>query len=147
MFRNWLNGNRDLYLIQSGDGGASLGPARKLGNDSWAINGCPMDGGGLALNAQGTLQTVWNSKGAIYASEWGKEEKKVGEGRSCTIAVAGNKSFYAWTENGNVVVMNGDGHRKSLGVGIQPSLTAIDEQRVVCVWEREKKIYRSVVKL
>jgi hypothetical protein len=145
MFRNWLDGNRDLYLIQSNDGGSSFGRARKLGKDSWAMNGCPMDGGGLALDAQGNAKAVWNRKGVIYASDWEKAEKKVGEGRSCTIALAGTGSFYAWTANGNVVVTNGAGRTRSLGAGLQPSIVAVDEGRAVCVWERDKKIYRSVV--
>ena len=45
MFRNWLAGNRDLYLIRSSDGGENFGQAEKLGNGSWRLNGCPMDGG------------------------------------------------------------------------------------------------------
>ena len=31
MFRNWLNGNRDLYLIQSDNSGTSFGTVQKLG--------------------------------------------------------------------------------------------------------------------
>src|SRR5258705_1293166 len=31
MFRNWLNGNRDLYLVQSSDAGLTFGKAQKLG--------------------------------------------------------------------------------------------------------------------
>ncbi|HRI22208.1 MAG TPA: hypothetical protein PLA68_14700, partial [Panacibacter sp.] len=59
MFRNWLNGNRDLYLIQSLDAGDTFGEAQKLGNGKWPLNGCPMDGGGIAINNNGTAQTVW----------------------------------------------------------------------------------------
>ena len=29
MFRNWLNGNRDLYVIQSSNGGTSFAQARR----------------------------------------------------------------------------------------------------------------------
>ncbi|MEJ7682118.1 MAG: sialidase family protein [Segetibacter sp.] len=47
MFRNWLNGSRDLYVIKSSDGGKSFAQAQKLGKGSWKLNGCPMDGGGL----------------------------------------------------------------------------------------------------
>ena len=44
MFRNWLHGNRDMYLIQSSDGGNTFGRAQKLGNGNWKSNGCPLDG-------------------------------------------------------------------------------------------------------
>jgi Neuraminidase (sialidase) len=34
LFRNWLNGNRDLHIIQSTDGGLNFGQAQKLGTGS-----------------------------------------------------------------------------------------------------------------
>jgi hypothetical protein len=66
MFRNWLKGNRDLYLVQSTDGGNTFGQAQKLGVESWQLNGCPMDGGAIALN-NGTPETVWRRKMKIFA--------------------------------------------------------------------------------
>ena len=39
MFRNRIEGSRDLYLIQSSDGGESFGEAKKLGTGSWKLNG------------------------------------------------------------------------------------------------------------
>ena len=57
MFRNFLNGNRDLYLIQSDDTGATFGTAQKLGIGSWQLDGCPMDGGSISMDAQ-NVQTV-----------------------------------------------------------------------------------------
>ncbi|HYC29731.1 MAG TPA: hypothetical protein VEB42_12955, partial [Chitinophagaceae bacterium] len=71
MFRNWIDGNRDLYLIRSADGGNSFGQARKLGMGSWALNGCPMDGGGLVIGKNGNPETVWRREGIIYACEPG----------------------------------------------------------------------------
>src|SRR5260370_1332262 len=53
MWRNALDGNRDMYVAHSKDGGVSFGRARKLGEGSWELNACPMDGGGLAIDAQG----------------------------------------------------------------------------------------------
>jgi Neuraminidase (sialidase) len=49
MFRNWLNGNRDLHIIQSTDIGLNFGQAQKLGAGSWTLNGCPMDGANWRL--------------------------------------------------------------------------------------------------
>src|SRR5919199_1471209 len=68
MFRNWINGNRDLYLITSSNNGKTFGQAQKLGVGNWKLNGCPMDGGGLAVNKNGTAETVWRREGKIYAS-------------------------------------------------------------------------------
>ena len=59
MFRNWLNGNRDLHIIQSNDGGINFGKAQKLGEGSWKLKGCPMDGGGVIINTDNSILTVF----------------------------------------------------------------------------------------
>lgn len=147
MFRNWLNGNRDLYLIQSSNGGNTFGRAQKLGKGSWVLNGCPMDGGGLALSENGNVATVWNRKGVIYSCEPGKEEKKLGEGRNCTIESVNEKNVYAWVEDGNVIVMEPQGIKRDLGKGQLPILKAVNNERILCVWENEEQIHKAVLEL
>lgn len=147
MFRNWLNGNRDLYLIQSSDGGNSFGQAQKLGYGSWALNGCPMDGGGLAVKENGNVETVWNRKGIIYACEPGKEERKLGEGKNCTMASVNGKNVYAWVEDGNIVVMKPQGMKKNLGKGQLPVLKSVNNEHILCVWEADKQIHKAVLEL
>jgi hypothetical protein len=146
MFRNWLHGNRDLYLIQSKDDGNTFGKAQKLGTTSWVLNGCPMDGGALALN-KGTLQTVWRRKSGIFTNTPGRPEKEIGEGKNCTIAVAGDKSIYAWTENGEVIVVKPQGQKQAIGKGSEPQITALDDNHIICIWENDKKIHGAVIKL
>lgn len=147
MFRNWLNGNRDLYLIQSTDGGNTFGQAQKLGNGSWALNGCPMDGGGLVINKNENVETVWNRKGTIYACEPGKEEKKLGEGKNCTMESVNGKNIYAWVEGGNIIVLKPQGMKKNLGKGQLPVLKAVNNEHILCVWENDKQIHKSVLEL
>jgi hypothetical protein len=147
MFRNWLNGNRDLYLIRSTDGEGTFGPAQKLGYGSWALDGCPMDGGGLAINESGNAETVWNRKGIIYACEPGKAEEKLGEGRNCAMETVRGKNVYAWVENGTIVVRDVHGRKKSLGKGQLPQLKAINNEHVLCVWENDKQIHKTVLEL
>ncbi|PWU02495.1 MAG: hypothetical protein C5B52_05385 [Bacteroidetes bacterium] len=147
MFRNWLNGNRDLYLVQSKDGGNIFGQAQKLGTGSWPLNGCPMDGGGLAINDKDIPETVWNRKGVIYACELGKEEKKLGEGRNCTIELVNGKNVYAWVEDGNVVVLKPQGIKSKLGKGQLPVLKGVDKEHVLCIWENDKKIHKAIIEI
>jgi hypothetical protein len=147
MFRNWLNGNRDLYLTESADGGKTFGEAKKSGSGSWKLNGCPMDGGGLVVNANKIPQAVWRRKDAIYTAEPGSQEKVIGTGRSCTIETINNKNIYAWTEKGDVVVMKGDGTKINLGKGNMPLLKAINNKKVICVWENENEIFTESLEL
>ena len=147
MFRNWLNGNRDMYLISSSDGGDTFGQAQKLGNESWALNGCPMDGGGLVINKNGNPETIWRRHNKIYACEPGKPEREIGEGKSCVIESVNGKDVYAWTENGEVIILNLQGLRKNLGKGSLPVIKAINNEHIICVWENENQIHSIVLEL
>ncbi|MEO6219737.1 MAG: hypothetical protein ABIO81_04865 [Ginsengibacter sp.] len=140
MFRNWLQGNRDLYVISSTDGGKSFKEATKLGNGSWALDGCPMDGGAIAINKQGTVQTVWRRKSKIYASEPGKAEIEIGEGKSCTIETVNNQNIYAWSKDGNINCLLPDGSLKIIGKGILPILKSVNDNEILCIWENNKRI-------
>lgn len=145
MFRNWLNGNRDLYLIQSVDGGLTFNNAQKLGTVSWALKGCPMDGGGMVVQ-DNNVQTVWNRKGKIYVCEPGKPEKEIGEGKGCTLEIVNGKNVYAWVEKGEVVCLLPQ-IKKTMGKGRSPVIKAIGKQQVICIWENENEIHSSILNL
>lgn len=147
MFRNWLKGSRDLHLIHSSDGGNTFGAAQKLGNGTWLLNGCPMDGGGLVIGSNGNPETVWQRKGVIYASEPGKEEKEIAKGRRCTLTSVNGKNIYAWTDNGEVFLMKSQGKKISIGKGSGPNLIPINNEHVLCVWEDEKKVLSRIIDL
>lgn len=147
MFRNNLKGNRDLYLVQSDDNGKSFGEAKKLGEGSWKLDGCPMDGGSLTVNNNGEIQTVWRRESKIYAATPGNPEKEIGEGKGCTVSNVNNKDVYAWIENGKVILTTQEGEKKSIGNGIQPALQPVDNDHVLCVWEDAKQIHGAVVEL
>jgi len=147
MFRNWLDGNRDLYLTQSPNGGASFGQAQKLGNGSWKLNACPMDGGGLAINSNGKVQTIWKREGNIFTTVPGIPEIEIGKGRNCTIETVNNENIYAWSNNNEIACMKENGHNKMVGKESLPVLKVLDDEHVICVWENEKKIHAAVLEL
>lgn len=147
MFRNWLHGDRDLYLIQSSDEGHSFGTAQKLGTGSWQLNACPMDGGSLTVNKTGEVQTVWTRKGNIFTAIPGIPEIEIGKGRNCTIANMGNENVYAWSDENKIVCMRSNGTRKTLGNGSLPVLKSLDDHHVICIWQNENEIHGAVIKL
>ncbi|MEO6731939.1 MAG: sialidase family protein [Ferruginibacter sp.] len=147
MFRNWLQGNRDLYLIQSTDAGNTFGQARKLGNGSWKLNGCPMDGGSLAVDKNDQVQTVWRREGKVYAAIPGMPEKEIGDGKGCSLTIVNGQNVYAWIEDGEVIVITPAGQKKILGKGNQPIVRALNNKHVICIWENEKQIHASVLEL
>lgn len=147
MFRNWLDGNRDLYLVKSTDGGTNFGKAEKLGIGSWTLNGCPMDGGSVVIDKNGNPETVWNRKGVIYACQPGKAERKLGDGRNCTMENVNGKNVYAWVEDGNVMIVKPQGMKKNLGKGQLPVIKAVNNEHILCVWENDKKVRMAVLEL
>jgi hypothetical protein len=146
MFRNWLYGNRDLYLISSKNGGRTFGNAQKLGTGSWALKGCPMDGGGLAVE-NNSVNTVWNREGKIFAVKPGEEEVKIGEGRSCTLTTVDGKNVYAWVDNKQVIYLDHDNIKHNLGIGQLPFLKAINKNYTICIWENDNAINKMILKI
>jgi len=141
MFRNWLNGNRDLYLAQSSDNGNSFDNAQKLGTGYWHLNGCPMDGGGLAVSDNGVAQTVWRRHNKIYTATPGSIEKEIGEGKGCSIETVNGKNIYAWTDStGNLVCQLPNETKKIIGKGNLPLLKSLNDNEVICVWVEDKNI-------
>ena len=86
MWRNWLGGSRDLYLTQSRDG-VQFSTPQKLGNGTWPLNACPMDGGGLVVSG-GEITTAWRRGETVYLAEPGRPEVPLGEGKDVALAVA-----------------------------------------------------------
>jgi hypothetical protein len=147
MFRNWLHGDRDLYLAESDNNGVSFLAAQKLGINNWKLNACPMDGGGLSLNKNGKVQTIWRREGNIFTAIPGSPEVKIGEGRNCTMTSFDNKNIYAWSDNQKVILMKAGGQKKIIGQGNLPVLKALDADHVICAWQNDKQIHASVVGL
>jgi hypothetical protein len=69
MFRNHVDGARDMYLTESKDGGKTWNTARKLGTGTWKITACPMDGGSLAVDAAGKIASLWRREQTLYRAD------------------------------------------------------------------------------
>ncbi len=140
MWRNFVDGNRDMYLSHSSDG-VHFSSARKLGDGTWPLNACPMDGGGLAMN-QGRLISAWRRGTQIYLDEPGKPETVIGAGKDVTVA-AGKKGIYViWTgEKGLQAKVPGKPAISQLSTeGAFPSLTALPDGSVLAAWEEKGAI-------
>ena len=144
MFRNWLNGSRDLYVLTSDNSGTTFEPAQKLGTGTWKLNGCPMDGGGVAIDAQGEVHTVWQREGTIYYCQPGNEEVALAKGRSCSLAVDPvNRQDLLVTlqEAGQVKLLNlSDKKETAVGEGSFLKPMVLGNHHALLVWEQDKHI-------
>ena len=98
MWRNSLKGARDLYLSSSSDGGKTFRPAEKLGQGTWPLKACPMDGGAVAAGPEGRVETVWMRAGAMFAAKPGEAERSLGRGVQGWTAFAAEGPFSVWLE-------------------------------------------------
>jgi hypothetical protein len=95
MFRNSLNGARDMYAATSPDGGRSWAPATKIGAQTWEIAACPMDGGAVSFDSGGGLVSVWRSKDKIYLGR-GFGSTELAQGKNPWLAVNGTTPYLVW---------------------------------------------------
>lgn len=146
MFRNWLKGSRDLYFSKSGDGGSTFSAAAKLGEGTWKLKGCPMDGGDMIVDEAGHVASVWRRENHIYYAEPMEAEREMGQGRNCAMARSGDNTVIAWQEEGQVFIKSQQTNQKYvIGEGGFPRLAALDGGRVICVWEKEGQVFAKVI--
>ena len=97
MWRNALNGNRDMFVAKSKDSGETFGAARKIGVGSWKLNACPMDGGDLAVSRTGSLVTVWRRNREIYvADQKSQKEVLLGQGEQPVVTTTNRGRYSIW---------------------------------------------------
>jgi len=141
MFRNWLNGSRDLYLTVSHNNGASFSPVEKLGANTWKLNGCPMDGGGLSIG-HSAVATTWQRQGQIYYCQPGQPEKFIGNGRGSSVVYTRSKTFVAYQSQDSLKLVNVQENKvEMVGKGQFIKLAALPDKQLLCVWEDDDQIF------
>ncbi|MEO7145905.1 MAG: sialidase family protein [Bryobacteraceae bacterium] len=148
MWRNALAGSRDLYLASSSDGGKTFGPATKLGGGTWTLNACPMDGGGLAITAQGKVMSVWRRAGDVYLDPNGGAETLLDAGKNPSIAANAEGVYAAWSSSeGLRVRVPGKPEPLLLDPeGSYVQLVAVPNGPIVAAWERKGTIQFQVLR-
>ncbi|MET3114903.1 hypothetical protein AAKU52_002643 [Pedobacter sp. CG_S7] len=140
MFRNWLNGSRDLYLLRSSNSGQSFTAAQKLGMGTWKLNGCPMDGGGINISGS-DVQTTWQRKGVVYYCKLGQPEVTIGKGRTCSISGTGNNTAIAMQVGDMVkIVTLKNKNEITIGKGSFLRFIVLPDKKIICVWEQDNEV-------
>lgn len=144
MYRNWLNGSRDLYLKTSDNGGRTFNEAQKLGFGTWKLNGCPMDGGGIAMDNNGMIHTTWQREGIVYYCKPNQSEINLIKGKVCGITMDkanSKKVVITMQDGGNVKIMDlNDKKEIIVGKGNFLKSIVLPDEKVLCVWEQDENI-------
>ncbi len=140
LFRNSISGQRDMFLLGSNDG-QKFSAARKLGNGSWTLKACPMDGGMLASDGQDHLITVWRRDDQVFATLGdGQTEKSLGTGQQPWVAWSAAGPILVWTKGreGALSMQVGlHGNARQLAAAARDPVVASNPQcdfSIVC-WE------------
>lgn len=145
MFRNWLGGARDMYLTTSADGGRTFAPAAKLGEGTWKLDACPMDGGNVAVDSRGVATTVWRRETTVYRARAGEQETRVGEGRSPMIASRGTGTLIVRQDGQSIkLASSADAAETVVGEGRHPQVLALRDGRALVAWERAGQVHYQV---
>lgn len=149
MWRNALGGARDMYLTASADGGKTFAAAQKLGEGTWPLNACPMDGGEITVTRANQPETAWRREDRIFVSRTGGAEQPVGRGRNPVIAYGTKGRYVAWQDSSekSVVLLAPDA-KEPVRLGTNSTyvdLIAGPGGTVIAAWEegdKEKKIVK-----
>lgn len=145
MFRNALEGSRDLYRLtwSIADG---PGPVEKVSAGTWKLEACPMDGGGLAVQGKAIL-TAWRREDAVYLTNGAKEEQVVGKGKNVSLATTKRGAYVAWTQPDGIRVKRpGSTEPERISsTGDFPVLTPVGGNRVLLAWEDSGAIKLAIL--
>ena len=137
MFRNSLDGNRDFYLATARDGLPF--EIAKLGQGTWPLNACPMDGGGLG-ELQGDVVTLWRRENELYLARPGSQaEQRLATGKNPAVALRKAGVYAVWsTPEGIMAAVPGKPAYVLSKSGAFPVLTG--QGPVVAAWEDKGRI-------
>jgi hypothetical protein len=96
MWRNWLGGSRDLWLMTRTAGSKPFSAPIKQGNGTWKLNGCPMDGGDIVTRPEGGFDTVWQREGGIFFQSGAAPELRISTGRQPVATRLGSGTLVVW---------------------------------------------------
>lgn len=146
MFRNLIEGARDMYLTSSSDL-RSFSPATKLGEGAWILNACPMDGGMLGVDAKGIVGTIWRREGIIFSSQATGIEKRESDGRNPWMAMGADGAYFTW-QNGKEVVVKCPGVAPTALTqqGLDPVISVSGDGKLAIAAWNENGIRAAILK-
>lgn len=154
MWRNVVEGMRDMYQTHINDNGKTFAPAQKLGVGTWALKACPMDGGSLAVSRRG-VSTFWRRENTMYAVDLAgpeKREQSVGNGQQGWMTATDEGRYLVWLRGrrpGELLAQTPDAsfpitlaqNANDLAVSAGSAVGT----SVVAVWSTPKGIYSAIL--
>ena len=119
MWRNSLEGSRDLWLSTRAADRREFSPAKKLGEGTWKLDGCPMDGGRIIASNAGEFSAVWQRAGEVFFCPAVGPEIKLGAGKQPVAVPTGAQPLVVWQQGADLV-------SATVGVSSEPTIIAAE---------------------
>lgn len=103
MWRNWLNGARDMFQAASSDGGKTFSAPTKLGSGTWKLLACPMDGGSLAATEDAVCY-AWRRESMLFTTSQPSAETVLAESGAHPVVIrCSDRLIYVWQDGGRLL--------------------------------------------
>lgn len=143
MWRNSIEGSRDMWLMTRAKAASRFTAARKLGEGTWKINGCQHDGGTIVALGGGKFGAVWQRAGEVFLVRADGPEVSLGKGRQPAAAASDKGPVVIWNDGTQLVSVVGTTNTqtsKKITEGRFPSLAALpDGKGAVIAYEQGAK--------
>jgi hypothetical protein len=144
MWRNWLDGSRDMFRALSSDGGKTFAPATKIGTGTWKLPACPMDGGSLTVEGE-RATFAWRRDKTLYATTDPASETEISDSGTQPVVVrTAAGAAYVWQNGGNLYWRApGSGEASLFALGGEYAASAWNpkQQNSTVVWEESGGIF------
>ncbi|MBS1726884.1 MAG: exo-alpha-sialidase [Armatimonadetes bacterium] len=139
MFRNSLDGNRDMYLTSTLGSNYDIPAPIKLGGESWQLDACPMDGGMVVPDSSGGVDTVWRRKDQVFSCLPKGKEALIGDGRQPWGAWGPSGLYTVWVGKGGILSLAPKGKPTVLDAkGTDPVIASSPNHReVIAAWNND----------
>jgi len=150
MWRNSIEGSRDMWITTRAKGATAFSTARKIGEGTWKLNACPMDGGEILALGGGNFGAVWMRHGEVFISRGDSPEINLGKGKQPVAVNTGRAPpMVFWQQGADLVALhnlNGSVPMKQASGARFPSVVALSGGKgVLLAYERGAKEATSVV--
>lgn len=140
MWRNAIAGCRDLWMTTRPAGAQAFGPPQKLGQGTWKLDACPMDGGKIIALGGGKFGAVWQRDGAVFYAPLGGQEVRLGAGKQPVAIERNTGPLFFWQQGSDLVTasqINASAPTKFATDARFPSLALLPDGRgAVLAYER-----------
>jgi len=103
MWRNSVDGARDMWMTTRAAGATQFSPAHKVGDGTWQLNACPMDGGRIVALGRGKFGAVFQRAGEVFFVSESNAEMRLGKGKQPIAMLGGRGPVFFWQDGNDLV--------------------------------------------